>query len=165
MSLVPDDGKYAVAEIFGSKLRETSAVSGFNRPQQPLVLYEFEGEGGEEVPALAAPAAVASSLICAAPALAHPAAAHPLPLPLPLALPPGCPFCRKVREAVALLDLDVLFLPTPKDGPTWRPEAIEKGGKRQVRCGPPARRPRARRTHARVPWAPQRVGLPRPALA
>ncbi|EFN57564.1 hypothetical protein CHLNCDRAFT_59634 [Chlorella variabilis] len=85
VSLVPDDGKYAVAEIFGSKLRETSAVSGFNRPQQPLVLYEFE----------------------------------------------GCPFCRKVREAVALLDLDVLFLPTPKDGPTWRPEAIEKGGKRQ----------------------------------
>lgn len=101
----------------------------------------------------------------------------------------GCPFCRKVREAVAILDLDVKFLPCPKvrscfeqqvecgisvqlrcgcklllacpkagpsfpaagkcvfdmepafssvpgivllqDGPTWRPEAVSKSGKRQ----------------------------------
>jgi hypothetical protein len=43
----------------------------------------------------------------------------------------GCPFCRKVREAVSYLDLDVLFLPTPKDGPTYRPKAIELGGKKQ----------------------------------
>jgi hypothetical protein len=38
-----------------------------------------------------------------------------------------------VREAVAILDLDVLVLPCPKDGPTWRPEAVQKGGKRMVR--------------------------------
>ena len=26
----------------------------------------------------------------------------------------GCPFCAKVREAVSILDLDVLFLPCPR---------------------------------------------------
>ena len=43
----------------------------------------------------------------------------------------GCPFCRKVREAVSILDLEVLFLPCPRDGPTWRPEAKAKSGKSQ----------------------------------
>lgn len=43
MSLVPDDGQYAVATILGRKLRETSVVSTFKRPEQPIVLYEFEG--------------------------------------------------------------------------------------------------------------------------
>jgi len=41
----------------------------------------------------------------------------------------GCPFCRKVREACSILDLDVLTYPCPRDGPTYRPEAIKKGGK------------------------------------
>ncbi|KAI3438828.1 hypothetical protein D9Q98_001245 [Chlorella vulgaris] len=85
VSLVKDDGKYAMLEGLGRKMREESAaLSGFNRPQQPITLYEFE----------------------------------------------GCPFCRKVREAVNILDLDVLFKPCPKDGPNWRPEANQKGGKR-----------------------------------
>ena len=35
----------------------------------------------------------------------------------------------KVREAVAILDLDVLYRPCPKDGTRYRPEAIQKGGK------------------------------------
>jgi len=43
----------------------------------------------------------------------------------------GCPFCRKVRVAVSALGLDVLFKPCPSGGKTWRPEAIEKGGKSQ----------------------------------
>eukprot|EP00899_Mesostigma_viride_P026107 jgi/Mesvir1/6681/Mv08908-RA.1 len=43
----------------------------------------------------------------------------------------GCPFCKKVREAVAMLDLDVLFYPTPKGGPTYRPKVKEMGGKAQ----------------------------------
>lgn len=43
----------------------------------------------------------------------------------------GCPFCKKVREAVTILDLDVLVRPCPKDGATWRPQAIQMGGKRQ----------------------------------
>ncbi|CAI5981797.1 unnamed protein product [Closterium sp. NIES-64] len=36
-----------------------------------------------------------------------------------------------VREMVSVLDLDVLFYPCPVDGPTYRPKAIEMGGKRQ----------------------------------
>jgi glutathione S-transferase len=43
----------------------------------------------------------------------------------------GCPFCRKVREAVAILDLDVLFYPCPKGSTIYRPRAIELGGKAQ----------------------------------
>lgn len=43
----------------------------------------------------------------------------------------GCPFCKKVREMVAFLDLDVLFYPCPANGPTFRPKAIELGGKKQ----------------------------------
>jgi glutathione S-transferase len=43
----------------------------------------------------------------------------------------ACPFCRKVREALTMLDLDVLVRPTPHGGKRFRPEAIERGGKRQ----------------------------------
>jgi glutathione S-transferase len=43
----------------------------------------------------------------------------------------GCPFCSKVREATTILDLDVLYYPCPKDGPTWRPKAKEMSGKSQ----------------------------------
>ena len=30
--------------------------------------------------------------------------------------------CVQVREATTLLDIDVLFYPCPKGGPTWRPK-------------------------------------------
>ncbi|KAJ6743267.1 THIOREDOXIN FAMILY PROTEIN [Salix viminalis] len=43
----------------------------------------------------------------------------------------GCPFCRKVREIVAVLDLDVLFYPCPQNGPTFRPKVVQMGGKKQ----------------------------------
>ncbi|CAA2972335.1 uncharacterized protein LOC111366255 [Olea europaea subsp. europaea] len=43
----------------------------------------------------------------------------------------SCPFCRKVREIVAFLDLDVLFYPCPKNGPNFRPRAVQMGGKKQ----------------------------------
>lgn len=43
----------------------------------------------------------------------------------------GCPFCRKVREIVSILDIDVLFYPCPKDGPNFRPKANQMGGKKQ----------------------------------
>ncbi|KAM1306059.1 hypothetical protein FF1_008564 [Malus domestica] len=43
----------------------------------------------------------------------------------------GCPFCRKVREIVAVLDLDVLFYPCPQGGPNFRRKVAEMGGKQQ----------------------------------
>eukprot|EP00256_Glycine_max_P054244 XP_014621056.1 uncharacterized protein LOC100792004 isoform X2 [Glycine max] len=43
----------------------------------------------------------------------------------------GCPFCRKVREIVAILDLDVLFYPCPRNGPNFRQKVLEMGGKLQ----------------------------------
>ncbi|KAF5830304.1 hypothetical protein DUNSADRAFT_14778 [Dunaliella salina] len=41
------------------------------------------------------------------------------------------PYCKKVREAITMLDLDAIFYPTPRDGDVWRPKAIEMGGKKQ----------------------------------
>lgn len=35
----------------------------------------------------------------------------------------------KVREAVSILDLDVMFYPCPAGGPTWRENVKQKGGK------------------------------------
>lgn len=43
----------------------------------------------------------------------------------------SCPFCRKVREIVAVLDLDVLFYPCPKNGPNFRSKVAQMGGKQQ----------------------------------
>ncbi|KAF4402914.1 uncharacterized protein LOC115700574 [Cannabis sativa] len=43
----------------------------------------------------------------------------------------SCPFCRKVREMVAVLDIDVLFYPCPRNGPNFRPKALQMGGKQQ----------------------------------
>ncbi|KAK1287228.1 hypothetical protein QJS10_CPB19g00396 [Acorus calamus] len=43
----------------------------------------------------------------------------------------SCPFCRKVREIVSILDLDVLFYPCPRNGPNFRPKVSELGGKKQ----------------------------------
>lgn len=41
----------------------------------------------------------------------------------------NCPFCRKVREAVTALDLEVLIYPCPKGGKRFRPELMERGGR------------------------------------
>ncbi|CAL5387437.1 unnamed protein product [Camellia sinensis] len=41
----------------------------------------------------------------------------------------SCPFCRKVREIVAVLDLDVLFYPCPRNGPNFRQKVAQIGGK------------------------------------
>lgn len=43
----------------------------------------------------------------------------------------SCPFCRKVREALTVLDLEVDVRPCPKGGERFRPEVIARGGKAQ----------------------------------
>jgi len=43
----------------------------------------------------------------------------------------ACPFCRKVREAVSMLDLDVIVYPCPRDGTRYRANVTEMGGKSQ----------------------------------
>lgn len=43
----------------------------------------------------------------------------------------ACPYCKKVREALAMLDLDAVIYPCPKEGPTWRKFVEEKEGKTQ----------------------------------
>lgn len=41
----------------------------------------------------------------------------------------GCPFCRKVREALSILDLEALIHPCPKGGARHREEVVRRGGK------------------------------------
>ncbi len=43
----------------------------------------------------------------------------------------ACPFCRKVREAICILDLDAFIKPCPKGGHRFRDELLERGGKLQ----------------------------------
>ena len=43
----------------------------------------------------------------------------------------ACPFCRKVREAVSMLDLDVIVYPCPRGGTRYRDKVTEMGGKSQ----------------------------------
>ena len=41
----------------------------------------------------------------------------------------ACPFCRKVREALTILDLDAMIHPCPKGGPGFREEVRMRGGR------------------------------------
>jgi glutathione S-transferase len=43
----------------------------------------------------------------------------------------ACPYCRKVREALTMLDLEAWVYPCPKEGPRFRKEVVAKGGKAQ----------------------------------
>ena len=43
----------------------------------------------------------------------------------------NCPYCRKVREALSVLDLEADVRPCPKNGPRYREEATKRGGKAQ----------------------------------
>lgn len=57
--------------------------------------------------------------------------AHRPQKPLELYEFEGCPFCRKVRDALTELDLEVMVYPCPHDGIVHRPKAIAMGGKSQ----------------------------------
>eukprot|EP01026_Neomeris_dumetosa_P072127 TRINITY_DN73304_c0_g1_i3.p2 TRINITY_DN73304_c0_g1~~TRINITY_DN73304_c0_g1_i3.p2 ORF type:complete len:235 (-),score=26.06 TRINITY_DN73304_c0_g1_i3:188-892(-) len=52
-------------------------------------------------------------------------------LPLKLYEFEGCPFCKKVREIISYLDLDVEMYPCPKGGQRFRSLVVEKAGKAQ----------------------------------
>ena len=41
----------------------------------------------------------------------------------------ACPYCRKVREALSILDLSVDVYPCPKQGPNYREEVKRRGGR------------------------------------
>lgn len=41
----------------------------------------------------------------------------------------ACPFCRKVREALSILDLEATVYPCPKGGPRFREDVRRRGGK------------------------------------
>ncbi len=43
----------------------------------------------------------------------------------------ACPYCRKTREALTVLDLDAIIRPCPSGGPRFRPEVKKRGGKAQ----------------------------------
>lgn len=43
----------------------------------------------------------------------------------------ACPFCRKAREALCVLDLEAFVYPCPKRGPRFRAEVKRRGGKEQ----------------------------------
>ncbi len=43
----------------------------------------------------------------------------------------GCPYCRKAREALSVLDLEVWIRPCPKGGPRFREQVKVRGGKYQ----------------------------------
>jgi len=43
----------------------------------------------------------------------------------------ACPYCRKVREALTMLDLQAMIYPCPKNGPRFRKEVVTRGGKAQ----------------------------------
>src|SRR5262249_17754225 len=43
----------------------------------------------------------------------------------------SCPFCRKAREALTVLDLEADVRPCPKGGTRFRPEVVARGGKAQ----------------------------------
>jgi len=43
----------------------------------------------------------------------------------------ACPYCRKVREALSILDLDAEIRPCPHGGTRFRPEVQRRGGRMQ----------------------------------
>jgi glutathione S-transferase len=78
---------------------------------------------------------VATSLAATLARLGSGAAVGPLgprpAAPLELYEFEACPYCRKVREALTVLDLEARILPCPKGGPRFREEVRRRGGKYQ----------------------------------
>lgn len=43
----------------------------------------------------------------------------------------SCPYCRRLREALSIFDLDAMIYPCPRGGTRFRPKVKKRGGKRQ----------------------------------
>src|SRR5687768_15902694 len=63
----------------------------------------------------------------------------------------ACPFCRRVREALTILDLDAKIFPCPKGGTRFRTVVKERGGRCSSR-GSWIRTPAWRCTSRRISW-------------
>lgn len=76
---------------------------------------------------------VASSYLVSAARFAHGLrvshAARQPEKPLELYEFEGCPFCRKVREALTVFDLDAMIYPCPRGGTRFRPLVEARGGR------------------------------------
>ncbi|XVE75962.1 hypothetical protein DITRI_Ditri12bG0134400 [Diplodiscus trichospermus] len=95
-------GQYCF-EVGGFKVKETSKVG--TRPEKPIEIYEFERYSDY-------------LLFFSFPSLM-------------LALVAAFNCLQWVREIVAVLDIDVLFYPCPKNGPDFRPKVAQMSGKQQ----------------------------------
>ncbi|CAI0462270.1 unnamed protein product [Linum tenue] len=109
---IPAD-QYAL-ELAGYKVKETSKLGP--RPEQPIMIYEFERNRDTECLYFFYPCSNGGN--------------QPANLQLSF-LSKGIVVLNTVREIVAVLDLDVLFYPCPRNGPNFRPKAVELGGKQQ----------------------------------
>uniref|UniRef100_A0A803L2U8 GST N-terminal domain-containing protein n=1 Tax=Chenopodium quinoa TaxID=63459 RepID=A0A803L2U8_CHEQI len=104
---IPSD-QYAL-EIAGFKLKERSKLGP--RPENPIEIYEFEsllqliGILTNYFAPLASPYVACNTLSTSVVPSAE-------------------------REIVAVLDLDVLYYPCPRNGPNFRPKAVQMGGKK-----------------------------------
>ncbi|KAK7858838.1 hypothetical protein CFP56_009608 [Quercus suber] len=106
VSFVPKNeippGQYAL-DAGDSKAKETSKLGP--RPEKPIEIYEFEGWNTIEMAADQQNKMRSFSRMW-----------------LDMS---------QVREIVAVLDIDVLFYPCPKNGPNFRPKVAQMGGKQQ----------------------------------
>ncbi|WMV44459.1 hypothetical protein MTR67_037844 [Solanum verrucosum] len=122
---VPSD-QYAL-EIAGFKVKESSNIGP--RPEKPIEIYEFERRNSP-VSSLTLPGMEHVGISSAARFVGR--------LNYSFDLFPFLFFqivkdvnLLQVREIVAILDLDVLYYPCPRNGPNFRPKVGQMGGKLQ----------------------------------
>ena len=110
----------------GRGLAETSTlVATWKRPVQPLILYEFQVR---ERPRSTTQTRQCG---CKRPSVQRTPLSSSFLVDVPPSSSQGCPFCRRVREALTYFDLDHEVRPCPRDGPTWRKKVVAEFGKAQ----------------------------------
>jgi hypothetical protein len=110
----------------------TAALGTVLRGGVGALAYGFSASLLRDDPAAAASYAVVAGVAGRRLAESSAVASFPRPAaPIVLYEFTACPFCRKVRDACSVLDLDVEFRPTPRDGARFRPKAAARSGKAQ----------------------------------